>query len=140
MIRVDESFDSFRAYCCFRKTDHVDICNHDASVIKKCLEPKYCPRIVQKKAKEPSELKPVEFTVPNHLQEVWPHFLEMRTRIKKPATARAQKNLIADLERMAPANWELQKAMVEQSITHSWQGIYEIKGNYSNSNKLSFLR
>jgi hypothetical protein len=146
MIRVNEDFQVFFSLCPFYKGDAnnptLNSCNHPAKIATMCLESKYCARIIQKIPRQkPTPIEsPAAFSIPEHLKEVWPHFLEMRNRIKKPATARAQKNLIADLERMAPANWEAQKAMVEQSITHSWQAVYEIKGNYTNKNTPSFLR
>lgn len=65
--------------------------------------------------------------VPSHLLEIWPDYLSMRIKIKKPATERAQKNIISDLEKLAPDDFQKQIKIVEQSITNSWQGVFGLK-------------
>jgi hypothetical protein len=72
--------------------------------------------------------------VPSHLLDVWPDYLAMRAKIRKPATTRAEKNIIAELERLSPNDHDKQIKIVEQSITNSWQGVFELT-NASRQNK-----
>lgn len=71
--------------------------------------------------------------VPEHLLDIWPEFLEMRRKIRKPATDRAQKNIITELGKIAPNDHALQIQIIDQSITNSWQGIFPLKipNNYN---------
>lgn len=68
--------------------------------------------------------------IPDHLKEIWPDFLKMRRAIRKPATDRAQKNLFSDLETFAPGDHSKQIKIVEQSITNSWQGFFQLRENF----------
>jgi len=55
-------------------------------------------------------------------------FDEMRKKIKKPMTDRAKQMLVNKLEKMS-ADPVRQVAILEQSIMHAWQDIYELKGD-----------
>lgn len=61
--------------------------------------------------------------IPDHLNEVWPHFVAMRKTIKKPLTPRAIQNLLGTLSKYDHAT---QVAMIEQSITNSWAGVFPL--------------
>jgi len=71
----------------------------------------------------------IKLVIPDHLKEIWPDFLLMRKTIRKPATERAQKNILIDLYKLAPDNKLQQIAIIEQSIKNSWQGVFELKNN-----------
>lgn len=62
--------------------------------------------------------------------ETWAAFLEMRKKIKKPPTAHAIELLIAKLDRFRKSGQDVQ-AVLEKSITSSWQDVFEIKDNKS---------
>jgi hypothetical protein len=64
--------------------------------------------------------------IPSHLVDVWPHFLEMRKKIKKPMTDHAQRLAFSELEKISKSNKE-QVAIVEQSIRASWQGLFPLR-------------
>lgn len=68
-------------------------------------------------------------------KNLWIDFLEMRKKLRKPATARAQNLLIKDLENFRAAGDD-PNAVIEQSIKNSWQGFFELKrgGNGKNPN------
>lgn len=71
--------------------------------------------------------KEVEVMVPDWMPiDAWAGFLEMRRRIKKPATPRAQQLLIAKLEQMDRAGQNI-AAVLDQSTMSNWQGIFEVK-------------
>lgn len=53
-------------------------------------------------------------------------FLEMRKAIKKPMTDRAKKELLTKLDKLANTDEE-KIAILDQSIFHSWQGVFPLK-------------
>ena len=54
-------------------------------------------------------------------------FIKMRKLIKKPLTNRALKNIISKLKKLAGEDVALAGAILDQSITNSWQDIYPLK-------------
>lgn len=54
-------------------------------------------------------------------------FAKMRKSIKKPLTENAKKRLLNKLEKLAAGNEELKIAILNQSVDHCWQDIYELK-------------
>ena len=66
--------------------------------------------------------------------ETWEAFLAMRKRIKKPPTDYAMKLLIDKLARFK-ANGQNIQAVLEKSITSSWQDVFEIHEKQQFSNK-----
>lgn len=67
-----------------------------------------------------------DFVYPDWLpMETWEAFIKMRRRIKKPPTDYAIKLLINKLEKFRSAGQDVQ-AILERSITSSWQDLYEI--------------
>jgi hypothetical protein len=67
--------------------------------------------------------KKEEFFLPEWIDKVaWAAFEEMRIKIKKPMTDRARKNIISKLEAFKSKGHD-------NSITLSWQGVYEPGGN-----------
>ena len=57
---------------------------------------------------------------------VFNEYLDMRKSIRKPATDRAKQLILKDLEKYGIST---AKAMLEQSIKNSWQGVFELKVN-----------
>jgi len=74
----------------------------------------------------------IKLSIPDYLIEIWPNFLEMRKKIKKPATLYAQELIIKELHKLYPNNPELQVQCLNQSILSSWQDVFPIK------NKMDF--
>lgn len=56
-------------------------------------------------------------------------FIEMRKRIKKPATERAIELVEMELEKLAPGDVPLQIQILDQSTRKSWQDVYALKDN-----------
>lgn len=56
-------------------------------------------------------------------------FAKMRKLIKKPFTENAKKRLLGRLEKLAPGNDEMKIAILNQSVDHCWQDVYELKDN-----------
>jgi hypothetical protein len=54
-------------------------------------------------------------------------YLEMRKKIKKPATERAKELVMAELNKLAPDDEELKIQILNQSILNNWQDVYPIK-------------
>jgi len=67
--------------------------------------------------------------IPEHLKEIMSAFIEMRKKIRKPATEAAIQLIIKKLQRWYPDNPKLQIKCVENSVESSWQGVFELKGN-----------
>lgn len=59
-------------------------------------------------------------------QEEWEAYLEMRKKIKKPATEYALKLCIKKLEGFKKQGYNVQE-ILENSIMNSWQGLFEPK-------------
>ena len=64
----------------------------------------------------------------------WVDFEKMRKQIKKPLTERAVKMALAELEKLAPDNIELQKQILNQSTYYCWQGLFPLKGDVISTN------
>ena len=58
--------------------------------------------------------------------KAWKDFKEMRKKIKKPMTDRAEEMLLTSLNKLNENNQE-QVAILNQSIFHCWQGVYALK-------------
>ena len=65
------------------------------------------------------------------IKEVLVEFIKMRKLIKKPLTNRALKNIISKLKKLAGNDDTLAVAILDQSITNSWQDIYTLKEDYT---------
>jgi len=69
----------------------------------------------------------VAIVLPDWLpKETWDAFIQMRKRIGKPPTDYAINLIIAKLERFKSNGQDI-KAVLEKSITSSWQDVFEIK-------------
>ena len=67
----------------------------------------------------------------SELRDTFVEFIKMRKLIKKPLTDFALKKIINEACNLANGDPELIKAIVEQSIVHSWQGVFPLKDNSS---------
>lgn len=54
-------------------------------------------------------------------------FINMRIRIKKPLTSQARTRLLNKLEELSKGDEELKIKILNQSVDHCWQGIYDLK-------------
>ena len=61
-------------------------------------------------------------------------FIKMRKQIKKPMTNRALEILIKKLKEMSNNDCDLMVKLLDQSIEHGWQTIYELKDNKTYQN------
>lgn len=61
------------------------------------------------------------------LQKAFDAYLEMRKKIKKPATDRAIELVKKKVNRLAPGNVQLAIDILNQSILNGWQDVYELK-------------
>jgi len=77
--------------------------------------------------KPPFEKPNNGFILPDWMpKEEWDGFVEMRKKIKKPLTDLAKKLTVNELERLKKAGNE-PRAVLNQSIQRSWQGVFELK-------------
>ena len=74
-----------------------------------------------------SKLKETE--IPEHLKQIWPAYLEMRQKKKKPATEYAKKLVIDQLEKWYPNDHKSQIECLNMSIRNSWTDVYKLKEN-----------
>lgn len=59
-------------------------------------------------------------------KNTWNEYKEMRKKIKKPMTDRAEELILKKLEKIT-SNEKEQVLILEQSIMNSWQGVYPLK-------------
>ena len=75
-----------------------------------------------------------EYTDNEKLQDALKAFMQMRAFIKKPMTEYALKFMLNKLDELG--NDDTTKiAIINQSITHNWQGIFPLKDEYTNQKK-----
>lgn len=67
-----------------------------------------------------------EYTENEELRTALVEFIKMRKLIKKPMTDRALKGIISKLDKIGHSDQE-KIAILDQSISNSWQGIFELK-------------
>lgn len=71
-------------------------------------------------------------------EKAWSGFLEMRKKIRKPTTERAETLILSELEKLAPGDFILQSKILDQSTVKSWQGVFPLKSNAGNGTQSSF--
>ena len=86
------------------------------------------PQTKVKKSKL-KETKVKETEIPEHLKQIWPAYLEMRQKKKKPVTEYAKKLVIDQLEKWYPNDPERQIECLNVSIRNSWTDVYKLKEN-----------
>lgn len=75
-----------------------------------------------------------EYTENEELHNALKAFVQMRSFIKKPMTEYALKLMLKKLDELG--NNDMTKiAILNQSITHNWQGIFPLKDEYTNHEK-----
>ncbi len=82
-------------------------------------------KVSQSKTKNVSGIRLPDF-VPLELQNTMAEFSKMRKAIKKPLTDYSLKRLIDKLEKLAPGDYGKQNEILNQSIDHSWQGVFPL--------------
>lgn len=65
-------------------------------------------------------------------------FDDMRRRIKKPMTPRARQMLCSSLAKLS-GDPRVQVSILEQSVFHSWQGVYALKDDFRRPEKRSAM-
>lgn len=70
--------------------------------------------------------KDIYSDLPQPLKDALKDFEQMRVRIKHPMTDRARATLLGKLNKLAGDNTELKIKILEQSIFHSWQGVFPL--------------
>lgn len=75
-----------------------------------------------------------EYTVNEELQNALKAFVQMRSFIKKPMTEYALKIMLKKLDELGN-NDTTKIAILNQSITHNWQGIFPLKDEYTKHEK-----
>lgn len=75
-----------------------------------------------------------EYTGNEELQNALKAFLQMRSFIKKPMTEYALKLMLKKLDDLGN-NDTTKIAILNQSITHNWQGIFPLKDEYTKQEK-----
>lgn len=75
-----------------------------------------------------------EYTQNEDLQNALKAFLQMRSFIKKPMTEYALKLMLKKLDEIGNTD-DVKIAILNQSITNNWQGIFPLKDEYTNQKK-----
>lgn len=61
------------------------------------------------------------------VKSAWSEFKEMRSKIKKPLTEGAITRAKATLENLSHGDKDLAVKILQQSVDHCWQGLFELK-------------
>lgn len=75
-----------------------------------------------------------EYTENEELQNALKAFVQMRSFIKKPMTEYALKLMLKKLDELG-SNDTTKITILNQSITHNWQGIFPLKDEYTKQEK-----
>ena len=75
-----------------------------------------------------------EYTGNEELKDALKAFIQMRAFIKKPMTEYALKLMLKKLDELG-SNDTTKIAILNQSITHNWQGIFPLKDEYTKKEK-----
>lgn len=117
--------------------------NEETNALKekiKCLEKEIEVLKDNKKERKPKKQTKsydeqiAEYTQNEELQNALKAFVQMRVFIKKPMTEYALKLMLKKLDELGN-NDTTKIAILNQSITHNWQGIFPLKDEYTNQKK-----
>ena len=67
---------------------------------------------------------------------LWNDYLEMRIKIRKPATLKAEKLAINLIKKYSDNDVLTARNILEQSILNSWQGIFNLKKDFKDVKKI----
>lgn len=115
--------------------------NEETNALKekiKCLE-KELEMLKDNKKERKSKSKSydeqiAEYTENEELQNALKAFIQMRSFIKKPMTEYALKLMLKKLDELGNTD-DVKIAILNQSITHNWQGIFPLKDGYTKQEK-----
>lgn len=117
--------------------------NEDTNALKekiKCLEKEIEMLKDNKKERKPKKQTKsyddqiTEYTQNEELQNALKAFVQMRSFIKKPMTEYALKLMLKKLDELGN-NDTTKITILNQSITHNWQGIFPLKDEYIKKDK-----
>ena len=117
--------------------------NEETNALKekiKCLEKEIEVLKDNKKERKPKKQTKsydeqiAEYTGNEELQNALKAFVQMRSFIKKPMTEYALKLMLKNLDELGN-NDTTKIAILNQSITHNWQGIFPLKDEYTKQGK-----
>lgn len=117
--------------------------NEETNALKekiKCLENELKMLKDNKKERKPKKQAKsydeqiAEYTQNEDLQNALKAFLQMRSFIKKPMTEYALKLMLKKLDELGNTD-DVKIAILNQSITHNWQGIFPLKDEYTKQEK-----
>lgn len=117
--------------------------NEETNALKekiKCLEKEIKMLKDNKKERKPKKQTKsydeqiAEYTQNEDLQNTLKAFLQMRSFIKKPMTEYALKLMLKKLDELGNTD-DVKIAILNQSITHNWQGIFPLKDEYTKQEK-----
>lgn len=117
--------------------------NEETNALKekiKCLEKELKMLKDNKKERKPKKQTKsydeqiAEYTENEDLQNALKAFVQMRSFIKKPMTEYAFKLMLKKLDELGN-NDTTKIAILNQSITHNWQGIFPLKDEYTKQEK-----
>lgn len=117
--------------------------NEETNALKekiKCLEKEIEVLKDNKKERKPKKQTKsydeqiTEYTENEELQNALKAFVQMRSFIKKPMTEYALKLMLKKLDELGNTD-DVKIAILNQSITHNWQGIFPLKDEYTKQEK-----
>jgi len=90
-------------------------------------------RIEKKREEKPSNAFALPEWVPG---DAWRDFEQMRTKRRKPMTDRAKAIAVGRLDELRGAGHDV-RAVIEQTVLHSWDTFYELKPGRMNGSSVS---
>lgn len=87
----------------------------------------------QSKVKAINSSKESKLNIPAEIRNEWNDYVEMRVKTRKPMTERAKQIAFNKLQDLSHGNFNVMKAILNQSVFNSWQGLFPVKGDVSNN-------
>lgn len=76
-----------------------------------------------------------EFVLPSWIDaQAWADYEDMRGKLRKPMTDKARQLAVRELEKLQAQGFS-PRLVLEQSVLNSWQGLFELKGQFLQQNK-----
>jgi len=77
------------------------------------------------------------FELPDWIKkDTWESYLEMRKKIKKPATEKAKTLIARELSKLKTSGFD-PDLVLEQSIMNCWQGVFPLKSQFGGNNNVN---
>lgn len=116
-----------------KKPENIENTNDECESNANVLQTQYESNASKVKESKVNKSKSIidAYTENENLKQAINDFILMRKQIKKPMTDRAVKLMLNDLDKLTSCD-ETKISILNQSIQHCWQGVFELKNQVIN--------